>query len=98
MILKVHLQGAASYDVGDEIWHESLADAIHAEAETIASYAGSDLLESPDQAHRDALRDRLVDEMTSALVSVGDRYGAPDGVLYSRSNRLRPIRPAAKIG
>jgi hypothetical protein len=67
MILKVHLQGAASYDVGDEIWQESLADAIHAEAETIAGYAGSDLFESPDQADRDALRDRLVDEMTSAL-------------------------------
>ena len=83
MILKVHLQGAASYDVGDEIWHESLADAIHAEAETIASFAGSDLLESPGQAHRDALRDRIVDGMTSALVSVGDRYRAPDGVLYS---------------
>ena len=59
MILKVHLQGAASYDVGDEIWQVSLADAIHAEAETIAGYAGSDLLESPSQAHRDViLRDR----------------------------------------
>jgi len=76
MILKVHLQGAASYDVGDEIWQESLAYAIHAEADMIAGYAGSDLLESPDQAHRDALRDRLVDEMTSALVSIGDRYRA----------------------
>ncbi len=76
MILKVHLQGVASYAVGDEIWQESLADAIHAEADTIAGYAGSDLLESPDQAHRDALHDRIVDEMTSALVSVGDRYHA----------------------
>jgi hypothetical protein len=83
MILKVHLQGAASYYVGDDIWHESLAEAIHAEAETIAGYAGSELLESPDQAHRDVLRDRIADEMTSALVSVGDRYRAPDGVLYS---------------
>jgi hypothetical protein len=83
MILKVHLDGAASYDVGNEIWHESLADAIHAEAETIASYAGSDLLQSSDQAHRNALRDRIVREMTAALVSVGDRYSAPDGVLYS---------------
>jgi hypothetical protein len=46
MILKVHLQDAASYDVGHEIWHGSLADAIQAEAETIASYAGSDLLRS----------------------------------------------------
>jgi hypothetical protein len=83
MILKVHLQGAAYYDLGDEIWQESLADAIRAEAETIASYAGSELLESPDRAHRAALRDRIVGEMTSALVSVGDRYRAPDGVLYS---------------
>ena len=59
MILKVHLDGAACYDVGDEIWQEPLADALHAEAETIAGYAGSDLLESPDQAHRDALNRRL---------------------------------------
>jgi len=90
MILKVHLQGAASYDVGDEIWQDTLAEAIHAEAETIAGYAGSELLESPDQAHRDALRDRLVDEMTSALVSVGDRYRAPDGVLYSLIEQSAP--------
>ena len=96
MILKVHLQGAASYDVGDEIWQESLADAIHAEAETIAGYAGSDLLESPDQAHRDALRDRLVDEMTSALVSVGDRYRAPDGVLYSLIEQSAPDPPSGE--
>ena len=96
MILKVHLQGAASYDVGDEIWQESLADAIHAEAETIAGYAGSDLLESPDQAHRDALRDRIVDEMTSALVSVGDRYRAPDGVLYSLIEQSAPDPPSGE--
>jgi hypothetical protein len=90
MIVKVHLEGAASYDVGDEMWQESLADAIHAEAETIAGYAGSNLLESPDQAHRDALRERLVDEMTSALVSVGDSYRAPDGVLYSLIEQSAP--------
>jgi hypothetical protein len=83
MILKVHLDGAVSYDVGDEIWQESLADAIHTEAEMIASYAGSDLLQSWDQAHRNALRDRIVGEMTAALVSVADSYRAPDGVLYS---------------
>ena len=83
MMLKVHLQGAASYDVGDEIWQESLAEAIHAEAETIAGYAGSDLLQSSDQAQRNALRDLIVGEMTAALVSVGEGYRAPDGVLYS---------------
>ena len=58
----------------------SLADAINAEAETIAGDAGADLLESLDQTHRHAFRDRIVGEMTSALVSVGDRYRAPDGV------------------
>jgi hypothetical protein len=73
MILKIHLHGAEPYEVGDEIWQESLLEAIRAEAERIAGYAGSDLLESPEQVHRDALRDRIVDEMTSALVSVGDR-------------------------
>jgi hypothetical protein len=83
MILRVRVPGAHDYIIGDEIWQESLADAIAAEAETIASYAGSDLLESPDPAHRDVLRDRLVHDMTSALVSVGDEYQAPDGVRYS---------------
>jgi hypothetical protein len=83
MILKVHLDGAASRDVGDEIWQESLVDAIHGESETIASYARSALLQSSDQAQRNALRDRIVGEMTAALVSAGDRYRAPDGVLCS---------------
>ncbi len=64
MILDVHVQGARVYDIGDEIWQESLAEAIAAETETIAGYAGSDLLESPDPAHRDALRDRIIGEMT----------------------------------
>ena len=93
MILKVHLEGAASYDVGDEIWQLPLEDAIGAEAETIAGFAGSDQLESPEQAHRDALRDRIVDEMTSALVSVGDRYRAPDGVRYSLIEQSSPDPP-----
>ena len=34
MILKAHLEGAASYDVGDEIWQVALGDAIQAEAES----------------------------------------------------------------
>ena len=83
MILKVHVQEARSYTVGDEIWHESLADAIIAEAATITTYAGSELLESPARAHRAAVRDRIIREMTLALVSVGDDYRAPDGVFYS---------------
>jgi hypothetical protein len=83
MILKVHLRRARCYEIGDEICQESLADAIHAEADAIAGYATVQLPKSRDEAHRDALRDRIIREMTSALVSVGDRYRAPDGVLYS---------------
>ena len=49
MVLKVHVPGATPYEVEDEIWQESLADAIRAEAESIAADASADLLESPDQ-------------------------------------------------
>jgi hypothetical protein len=83
MILNVHLPGAHPYDVGDEIWQEPLEDAIGAEAETIAENAGSELLARVDRAHRDALRARVIAEITEALARVGDQYRAPDGVLYS---------------
>ena len=79
MILKAHLKGAASHDVGDEIWQVALSDAIQVEAECIVYSAGSDLLESG----QDRLRDRIVAEMSEALSQVDDTYRAPDGVLYS---------------
>ena len=53
MILKVHVRGALPYDIGDEIWHGSLREAIKAEAETIAAYAGADLLGPPDRDYRE---------------------------------------------
>lgn len=83
MILKIHVPGALPYDVGDEIWQQPLDEVIAAEAETIAGDASSDLLESPDPAHRSHLREQIVAEMTNALVHIGDSYRAPDGVLYS---------------
>jgi hypothetical protein len=97
MILQVHAQGAHDYDIGDEIWHQSLAEAIAAEAETIAGYAGSDLLESPDQGHRDALRDQIIVEMTSALVDGGDEYRAPDGVRYSLVDEPEPDSGSGRL-
>jgi hypothetical protein len=94
MILKVHVPGAHRYEVGDEIWHEPLPDAIRAEAEIVAEDAASDLLEPPEQSDREALRDRVIAEMTAPLIQVGDSYRAPDGVLYSLSEEsavdLRP--------
>lgn len=82
-ILQVHVPGAPSYEIGEEIWQESLADPIRAEAEIIAADAGADLLESADQAHRDALRGRLIVAMTAALGHIGGQYRSPDGVLCS---------------
>jgi hypothetical protein len=67
MTLRVHLEGALSHVVGDEIWHESLAEVIAAEAETVTTYAGPDLLSSAGHARRDSLRDWLSAPMTSAL-------------------------------
>jgi len=80
MILKVHLAGAGWYAVGDEIWHEPLSEVIEAEADMIASYAGPEPLGA---AARDALREQISSEMRAALVSVGDTYEAPHGVIYT---------------
>jgi hypothetical protein len=79
MILKVHLQGVASHNIGDEIWQETLGDAIRAEAESVVYTAGPDLL----AAGHDQLRDRIVAEMSGALSVVGDTYRATDGIVYS---------------
>ena len=47
LILRVHVPGAEPYEIGDEIWQRSLAEAITAEAQTIADDADADLLEDP---------------------------------------------------
>jgi hypothetical protein len=83
MILNVHVPGVPCYEIGEEIWEQPLAEAISAEAETIAGYAGPELLPSPSQAQRAALCDRIAAEMTSLLTQVGDVYTAPDGVVCS---------------
>jgi hypothetical protein len=57
--------------------------AIAQEADTIANLAGAELLELPTDFCRDALRARVIAEMTDALVVAGDTYTAPDGVRYS---------------
>lgn len=83
MILRVHIEGAPEYEIGDEIWQQSLPEAIAAEAEAIAAYAEPALLDSSDQAQRDAMRAQLICDMTRTLVAVGDEHQAPDGVRYS---------------
>jgi len=83
MILKVHVPGAPSYHVGDEIWQQPLEQAIAEEAQTIADHAGAGLLESPEPEHREQLRLQVIADMTRALTGAGASYRAPDGVLYS---------------
>jgi hypothetical protein len=83
LILHVHVAGAAPYEIGDEIWQHSLAEAIEAEARTIAADVGADVLEDSSEASRNELREQVIAEMTSALVRAGDTYRAPDGVRYS---------------
>jgi hypothetical protein len=83
LILQVHLDGAGPYEIGDEIWQQPLADAIRAEADTIADYAGPGLLPLPGRAGRVALRNHVSIAMTAALRQAGDTYTAPDGVAYT---------------
>lgn len=85
----VHLAGAEPYELGDEIWQQSLPDAIRAEAEIIADYAGPNLLRLPGLADRPALRDRVVAEMTVAVRQAGDPYTAPDRVAYTLTHHTQ---------
>jgi hypothetical protein len=81
--LHVHMPGAGSYEIGDEIWQASLDEAIEAEARTIADYASPDLLEHDTGASRNQLRDQVIADMTRVLRRAGDTYRAPDGVRIS---------------
>src|SRR6202008_2634976 len=87
MILNVQVPGAWPYEIGDEIWQQSLAEAIRAEAEIIADDASSHQPNAPVSAGRDALRDRVIAEMTAALRRPGDAYTAPDGVSYALTDQ-----------
>ena len=83
LILRVHVPGAEPYEIGDEIWQQSLAESITSEAQTIADDAGADLLEDGSDASRNQLRDQVISDMTRALQRAGDTYRAPDDVRYS---------------
>ena len=94
LILQVHLAGADPYQLGDEIWQQSLSDATRAEAEIIADHAGPDLLPVPSPAARVALRDRIVAEMTAALQQIGDTNTAPDHVAHTLTDQAQFDLPA----
>lgn len=62
---------------------DALLEAITAEAEIVASDAGSDLLESPAQHHRDVLRDQIIAAASRELRAAGDAYRDPVGVRWT---------------
>jgi hypothetical protein len=82
MRLIIHVPEAEPYDLGDS-WRYTIAAAIEAEADIVASDAGSDLLESPAEHHRSQLRERVVREATARLRKAGDEYMDPGGVRWS---------------
>jgi len=79
MVLKAHLEGAPAHEIGDEIWHEPLHEAIRYEAEATVEHIPARLLLLIGFDHA---VDLIVHEMTAVLRRVGDRYEAIDGVLY----------------
>lgn len=86
LVLRIHAQGTESYHIGGmAAGEESLAAAIWTEAETIATSAGSDLLEAPTEECRAILAEQVFNAATTALVNSGDNYRDPAGVLWSLS-------------
>ena len=83
LFLHALVPGAVPYEIGDEIWQQSLAEAIEAEAQTIADDAGADQLEDSSEASRNQLCDQVIADMTAALTRAGDTYRGPDGIRYT---------------
>ena len=83
MHLIIHVPDAEPYKLGDEAWQHTLAQAIEAEADIVVSDAGSDILESPEEHHRDQLRERIIREATARLRNPGDEYMDPGGTRWS---------------
>jgi hypothetical protein len=79
MILKARLECAPAHEIGDEIWHEPLHEAIRYEAETTVEHIPARLLALIGFDHA---VDLVVREMTAVLRRVGDSYEAIDGVIY----------------
>jgi hypothetical protein len=72
LTLHVHVPDAEPYEIGEEIWPHSLAEAIDAEASILAEDAGSDLLQALTAACREQLRkpDRRPDDLAQVVGSV----------------------------
>jgi hypothetical protein len=68
------------YQIGDEIWHTTLSDAIHAEAEKTAHHFPATVIHHlgyPQLVHL------IAEDMTAGLRAIGDTYTTTDGVIYT---------------
>lgn len=72
------------HEIGDEIWHASLPEAIRCEAENAAYHFPATIIEyvGPER-----LVGLLAQDMTTALRAAGDTYTAVDGVTYTLSHQ-----------
>lgn len=77
------------HEIGDEIWHASLPEAIRCEAEKTAYHSPATVIE---HVGLEQLVELLAQNMTVALRAVGDTYIAVDGVIYTL---LRPAVASA---
>ena len=95
MILRVHVPDGPSYEIGDEIWQQSLADAIRSAAETIA--AGAAPLEP--EMHWAARKELIVAAISRALVRVETPTARPmASSSHSPTDRSSLTRAVTRIG
>jgi hypothetical protein len=80
IVLVGDLAGMASHEIGDEIWQETLEDAIASEAAAMVEHETAHPSSPLDRTRREAA---LAADMRAALQRIGDTYTAPDGVRYS---------------
>lgn len=86
-LLRIHVREAEPYPIdsmGEEGW-QSLGEAVGAEADTVASDAGSDLLESPSDEHRAMLREQVFQAAMRDLRATG-MYRDPSGIRWTLEN------------
>jgi hypothetical protein len=83
LILRVHVPGAEPYEIGDEVWRHSLAEAIAAEARTIRRGRRRRRARGLKRgvAQRAARAGHRRHDQRPG--GAGDSYRAPDGVRYS---------------
>jgi hypothetical protein len=102
MLLKNNID-PSRHEIGDEIWHTTLREAIRAEAEKTAHHFPPTVIRRLGHSQ---LVDLIAEDMTVWLHTIGDTYTAIDGVIYTLAEApteqevggyapLMPVQPIA---